>query len=148
MTNNLVPMCMWINSEHCEQEREVWPTHCFRVAGRKPTISMASCRRSKSCFRSSPSTVKQSCWFQEATSHRPLNSSPLCEVSPKVQLCIAPSFHYTLLHSNSSMHNVWNMYAALVSSRVSHTSTQSVSIQMFLTNVHQVSIQYSYQNII
>lgn len=36
-------------------------THCLRVAGRKPTISMASWSLSKSCFRSSPSTVKQSC---------------------------------------------------------------------------------------
>lgn len=35
-------------------------THCLRVAGRKPTISMASWSLSKSCFRSSPSTVKQS----------------------------------------------------------------------------------------
>lgn len=36
-------------------------THCLRVAGRNPTISMASWSLSKSCFRSSPSTVKQSC---------------------------------------------------------------------------------------
>lgn len=37
-------------------------SYCLRVVGRKPTISIASCSRSKSCFRSSPSTVKQSCW--------------------------------------------------------------------------------------
>lgn len=98
-------------------------THCFRVAGRNPTISMASCRRSKSCFRSSPSTVKQSCWFQEATSHRPLNSLPQCEVSPKVQLRVAPPFHYTLLHSNSSMHN---MYAAFVCPAGPPTPTHKV----------------------
>ncbi len=35
--------------------------------GKKPTISIASCSRSKSCFRSSPSTVKQSCWCQVET---------------------------------------------------------------------------------
>lgn len=40
-------------------------THCLRVVGRKPTISIASCKRSKSCLRSSPSTVKQSCWCQQ-----------------------------------------------------------------------------------
>lgn len=42
-------------------------SYCFRVVGRKPTISIASCSRSKSCFRSSPSTVKQSCWCQVET---------------------------------------------------------------------------------
>lgn len=40
------------------------PPYCLRVLGRKPTISIASCSRSKSCLRSSPSTVKQSCWCQ------------------------------------------------------------------------------------
>jgi len=40
--------------------RECFKTHSFLVAGRKPTISMASWSLSKSCFRSSPSTAKQS----------------------------------------------------------------------------------------
>lgn len=40
-------------------------THCLRVLGRNPTISMANCKRSKSCLKSSPSTVKQSYLRQE-----------------------------------------------------------------------------------
>lgn len=46
------------------------PPYCLRVLGRKPTISIASCSRSKSCLRSSPSTVKQSCWCQVDTEKR------------------------------------------------------------------------------
>lgn len=43
--------------------RMVWQeTHCLLVAGRKPTISIACCSRSKSCRRSSASSiVKFSC---------------------------------------------------------------------------------------
>lgn len=42
-------------------------TYCFLVAGRKPTISMACLSLSKSCFRSSPSSIFKLCWKTKAS---------------------------------------------------------------------------------
>lgn len=57
-------------------------THCLRVAGRKPTISMASWSLSKSCFRSSPSTVKQSCRTESSNQEGVIRLTTAVNTSP------------------------------------------------------------------
>lgn len=62
-------------------------THCLRVTGRNPTISIASCKRSKSCLRSSPSTVKQSCWCQREKQRLPALQTIKHHCTPQSEVC-------------------------------------------------------------
>lgn len=66
-----------------------WSTHCFLVAGRKPTISIACCSLSKSWCRSSSSSILKFCYKEREIVSRCVwrweNESTRAKIDQKVK---------------------------------------------------------------